>query len=1080
MLPRWARRWLDLRPDEVFPAGLMAVYFFLAIAVYYVVKPIRNSVFVQRVGADNLPFVYILTAVVVGVIASYYARRVDRMRRVSLLLGTFGLLALSHLLFWWVLRGGGLLASGAFYIWVKLYPLLLVSQFWLVANDLFDTRQAKRLFGPIGAGGILGGIAGAAVAGQLATRIGTGKLLPLSAAIFVLCSGIVVLLAWRYPVLRHRPVPQGVESATATVAGSGAWAELRASSHLRTIALLLGVTVVVSTLVDWQFNKGVELFVPGEDEKTAYFGRFFAVVNASSVVVQLVLTSWVLRNFGVGIGMLLLPLGLMTGSLGILMHPALWTTTLSKGLDGTLRYSLDQSTRELLFLPVPPAAKYRVKPLIDVAVYRGGTGLAGVLLLLGTSVFSLSVREMSVLVATLTFAWLAITLKMRREFKESVKHLLDVQPVSPDDRVTRRLEPVARRELVRALDSADESRLAYALALLLGAPGADLEPKLIPLLSHPSQTVRARALRLLFESRSRRPTPEAREMLADPAMEVRVEAIRCICEELGADPLARLRAFLADPDERLKAAAVACYVNRFGKQAWPLAETLFGELIGGPGRDGVERRALVAEAIGLLESAPGLHRFLEALYADPDPHVRRTALASAARLHDPNLVPSMASRLLGPDHALAGQALRAYGVAALEPLLALLRDGAVPLPHRAEIGHLLVNLRDARAEDALLKKIWGLTPDLRTVILEELLASHKDGPRSSLRADLVEGIFGAELDLAYEFTACEAALSEGRDPESCLAVQVTRERKEESLHRAFLALALLYGPDDILTAYAGLRANRREDRRAAFELLENVLRRPDRKALAPLCDPERTSADAIAYAMRRLGRIPRSPGEAVRHLRRSRDRWAAVTAWYSSGEGSLPHLPPLEVRPPFVRSGPATEAIEQLLPREPARLRALVERVDLLRKVEPFRAAGSEDLARIVAIARELNVQAATEIFRRGEPAQALCILLAGKVVLERNGQETEVLRPVACIDPLAAVTGLPHTCNVRAAPASRFLVIPAEELRELLGARRALRDAVLDALAAAAPSLRPERSEAERSEADRSEAEAVTDSGRA
>src|SRR5688572_18051592 len=169
----WFDTLTDVRREEARPLILMILYGFLAMTSYYVVKPVRNAVFVDRVGADNLPYVYILTAIVVSVIMVAYSRYVHKIGHKTLLLGTFAFLASNLLAFRWLLGfESDIVISGSFYIWGKLYPLLVVSQFWLVGNLLWTTRQAKRLFGPIGLGLILGGIAGSSVAGWATEHIG--------------------------------------------------------------------------------------------------------------------------------------------------------------------------------------------------------------------------------------------------------------------------------------------------------------------------------------------------------------------------------------------------------------------------------------------------------------------------------------------------------------------------------------------------------------------------------------------------------------------------------------------------------------------------------------------------------------------------------------------------------------------------------------------------------------------------------------------------------------------------------------------------------------------------------------------
>ena len=144
-MPRALRSWFDtltdVRREEVRPLVLMILYGFLAMTSYYVVKPVRNAVFIDRVGAANLPYVYILTALIVSVIMVFYSRWVDRIGHKTLLIGTMAFFASNLLVFrWLLLLKEDLVVSGAFYIWGKLYPLLVVSQFWLVGNLIWTTR----------------------------------------------------------------------------------------------------------------------------------------------------------------------------------------------------------------------------------------------------------------------------------------------------------------------------------------------------------------------------------------------------------------------------------------------------------------------------------------------------------------------------------------------------------------------------------------------------------------------------------------------------------------------------------------------------------------------------------------------------------------------------------------------------------------------------------------------------------------------------------------------------------------------------------------------------------------------------
>lgn len=498
--------WTGLRQEEVLPVGLVASYGFFAMTSYYILKPVRNSVFLDRVGADALPLIYILVAVVITAAAALYSRFADRLSRTQLIQGTIAGLAAGLLLFRWLLTYDSVLVSGAFFIWGKFYPLLLVSQFWLTANFLFTPRQGRRLFGFVGLGLVVGGIAGAGVSGFAAQTVGTENLVIASALPLLGCSLLVRALEGHIAEDRTGPSPS---AGLIDDIPRGALQVFRDSEHLRNIAAVLTVTILVGTLIDWQFNRAIELFVVGEDSKTAFFGRFFATVNLASVVVQLLLTGLVLRRFGVGIAVLILPVGVALGSTALFVLPVLLGVTLLKGAEGTLRYSLDQTSREFLFLPIPDELKIRAKPVIDLAVYRGGTGVGGLLLLVLVNLLGASLRQMTLVTLALVAVWIVLALRTRVSFRASLRALIGGRDREIREMVADRLDDQNLRDL-EATAAREEDEAALSVLGLLGH-------------SDPAEITR-------ISTRPRRPLEAA---LEHPDEEVR-GAARRLAEHLGA------------------------------------------------------------------------------------------------------------------------------------------------------------------------------------------------------------------------------------------------------------------------------------------------------------------------------------------------------------------------------------------------------------------------------------------------------------------------------------------------------------------------------------------------------------------
>ncbi len=1040
----------DIRPNERARVGLLALYFFLVITSYYVIKPVRNSLFIQRLGADNLPYVYILTALLVGVLISFYSRFADRITRRALVMGTFAFLASNLVAFWWILGRGGLLSSGAFYIWAKLYPLLLVSQFWLVANDFFTTPQAKRVFGLIGAGGIVGGIAGSSIAGGFATLLGSERLLLVSAGTLGLCAALLVVIDRTATPVQSRPRP----SRTATPP-PGAWKLLKESTHLRTIAYILGLTIIVSTIVDWQFAKAVEIFIIGEDAKTAFFGRFFVILNSASVIIQFVLTSWVLRVFGVGIALLLLPIGLLTGSIGIIIHPGLWTTAFAKGAEGALRYSLDQSTRELLFLPVPPDVKYRGKPLIDLVVYRGGTGVAGIIVLVANGVFDFGLREMSILAAAMVVVWLSATVAMRREFKKSVRRLIRSRDVEARELLVQYLDAGTRTELIEALERDDEKSIVYSISLLEGIDDSEIVKRAGRLLDHSSERVRARTLKVLNEAHARdlggasKYLPLVQGLLRDPAIAVRSQAVAFV-SHFGPTPDSQaMQEFSEAGDPEVRAAALA-YVSSHGnaEEAAAAVTTLLDMATQADGGSSVRERKVAAEAMALVETRAEVSQALAILLQDPEVSVQLAAIRAAARARRPELVPYLAARLCcATTRGTARAALVAHGPETYEQLGRLMLDAQVPLEVRLAIPSVFYERGDQPAADALVR----VTPRLRPVLLRRSalkalnrMRRNYDGlsfPRKSLEQTLV-----IELRKAYQFAADRTVIL----PDELLGDMLT-EHERRAFERASRILGMLYPQSDILAAYQGITSGDAAQRAAGYELLDSTLSIGHRRLVGPLADPElspeeRAERGATLFPRVSFGSRP----DVLRRLARDKDEpWLAAVA-SAKGGGAMATLA-ATVRAPFhlhplPQAGRPFRAL--LFGSDRDMVLKLVERAEFLRKVEFFSQVRAEDLAKIAAIAQEREFQRGETLFAAGDEGSELFVIVSGEVEAARSGQRVFLATAGNPVGTLTLIDAQPRELTVTALDPVVALVIDREDFFDLMRSHFSLAEGVFMHLA--------------------------------
>ena len=317
--------------------------------------------------------------ILIGVLMHLYTSAIGRLPRRHVIPVTQSVIVAVLVLFSGLLRTDAVWVTVAFYFVGLVLGLLLISQFWTLANNLYDARQAKRLFGPIGAGSSLGGALGAQVTATVVQQVGSDNLLLIAAAILGVCIVIVRAIEKRHAVggmVDFAGEERGVR-------GGEAIALMRESKQLRVIALVVGFSAAGAWIIEQQLNMAAEATRgdAGGDAIAAFLAQVNALMSLSGFVVQVALTSRIHRSMGLAFALLLLPVSFAATAIVILTSGALWAPAVARGLDTTLRHTVDKTTRELLFLPLAAELKHRAKPFIDVTMDRVARALAALLVL---------------------------------------------------------------------------------------------------------------------------------------------------------------------------------------------------------------------------------------------------------------------------------------------------------------------------------------------------------------------------------------------------------------------------------------------------------------------------------------------------------------------------------------------------------------------------------------------------------------------------------------------------------------------------------------------------------------------------
>ena len=360
---------------------LMFAYSFLAMTAYNIIQPLTRSKLISSLGAVNVPWVIFGSGLLIGVLMLGYTRLVSLLPRRWALPITQAGMAVAMLGFWLLFQSAGEWVSVAFYVWGLILGILLISQFWTLANGIYDPRQAKRLFGFVGGGVMLGGMTGAGLTAAIIETVGANTLLLWSAFTLLVCAAIVSVILGR-----EREATAGVSAAVDEEKGVSfgrAFALLRGSKQIQLIAAVISFGSLGAMLIDQQLNMAAEMFKGAgqEDSIGAFLAQVRFYVSVAAFVIQVWVTPRIHRYLGIGFALLILPTSLAMTAAVIIINKVLWAPAVASIVDRSCRYSVDKTTREVLFLPLPSELRQDVKPFVDVTVDRLSRGLGALMML---------------------------------------------------------------------------------------------------------------------------------------------------------------------------------------------------------------------------------------------------------------------------------------------------------------------------------------------------------------------------------------------------------------------------------------------------------------------------------------------------------------------------------------------------------------------------------------------------------------------------------------------------------------------------------------------------------------------------
>lgn len=839
----------------------MQLLIFLIISTLLIVKPTVNGLFLSEIGVERLPLAFLLVALFATILSTIYARFLGRASLNQIILTTLVISILLFICFGALLQfnlvGGWILY--AFYVWVAIFGVLMASQFWVLANVVFNVREAKRLFGFIGAGAIAGGIFGGYFTTLTAEWIGSEQL-PFVGALFLsLCIPLTIYL-WNKNVLSTQTTFQRRKKIAKT---AHPFQLIRKSPHLTFLAGIIGLSVIVAKLVDYQFSAIASSRISDPDELTAFFGFWFSNFNVLSLVVQLILTRRIVGMLGVGSSLFFLPLGILVGALLVFFIPELWAAIFIKMSDGSLKQSINKAAVELLSLPVPTEIKKQTKTYIDVVVDSVATGFSGLILIFLVKGLDLSTSSISLMVVAFILLWLFLVFKVRKSYLQSFR--LHIQKVHQNGSGALDLtnESVIK-DLKQVLEIGSENQILYVLNKLKLQPDNRFAESFLKLLLHPSDAIKEESIRNLYFLKNENCLEAIRSFTHYPSQKVKVAAFDYLISRSEGEVMKVMEIYLNDEDDKIKLAALVSLAeesrdNPVLKEKFDLENRLrtayydLGKI--------TDSAFLIFHKKGLLKALglakiPGFFPFIEQFFTDDNLAVRKAAIIAAGDTLHPHFIPQIIQFLAEDSISdAAKEALQKYGVEIVQVLSKYVNGLETKVAILKHIPSVLEHFGTQAAADLLFELLKNKSTRVRLAALRSLnhLKSHF-GYLNFYEKEIVPHLF-KEAQL-FQDTLSILYVQMNVSPEKSTKTQQTRQyliqllekKLDNNLERIFRLLGLKYPPDEVISIYESIQGQGSDLRANALEYLDNILEAGLKKILIPLVETallDNVSAEAI-------------------------------------------------------------------------------------------------------------------------------------------------------------------------------------------------------------------------------------------
>ena len=844
----------NIEEEELHKTVLLTVLIFLIITSLLIIKPIINSLFLHELTSSALPLGYVLTALAAILGSFFYNRMIEKRAFNNIVEGTLIGSIVSLILFGLAFRFDLIHGFSLFipYIWVAIFGLLTASQFWILANLVYNIRVAKRVFGLIGSGAILGGIVGGYITSILTLFLKAEDLLFVAAVLLCFCIPIVRYI-WKHEISKLNSFQKSLRSEPIT---KNAYALIRQSKLLTLIALVIGISVIVAKLVDFQYSYFASKLIEDPEDLASFFGFWFSTLSLFSLFIQLFITKKIVGVFGVGKSLLGLPLGILIGTLLLILVPQLWVVVIIKIIEGSLKNSVNKSVTELLSIPVPIEIKKRTKTFIDVVIDSIATGIAGFILILFINVFKISSVYISLIIVGFILYWIYLIFQLRKEYGNSFKALFIEHSEKKEFKVKKSIPLLSISDSVKQVFLGDsESQVIFMLQKSLEAKEELFFPEIKQLLKHPSPQVRELAIENLYFLTSNNLSKEIELMLNDHDQAVTTAAFRYLIKFYKGDLLLLFEKYLNHTDETLANSALIGLSTELRNYSALQERFNFHQVL----KEYIDKLNII-ESVDLKERkiksillaignsrAKYYYSFIKRHIDHDNIEIQALAIKSAGATLDQEFIDEIAEKLSNKNtRKYAIDSLYGYGDAIIEHLVDRSINGEISYEASKLVPQIVGKFANQKAVNGLIKLIDECEHSIKIKAIFYLTKLKWNQPNLTIKDSVIVARILDECELYHQTLSVfhsqilirNESNTENEDELKFRKSLITilENRMDRQLERIFKFLGLKFPPQEIDAVLNIMVSGKVEQRIQAIEFLDNILDIQLKKELIPIAE----------------------------------------------------------------------------------------------------------------------------------------------------------------------------------------------------------------------------------------------------